>query len=82
MSRSLLELFQPGRRVYLPGASGESLALAQALAEEPDRLRGVELVSCLVPGMNTFDYAALDAEVRVTTFLLPPARPRSSRRWA
>jgi acyl-CoA hydrolase len=73
MSRSLLELFQPGRRVYLPGASGESLALAQALADEPDRLRGVELVSCLVPGMNTFDYAALDAEARVTTFLLPPA---------
>jgi acyl-CoA hydrolase len=72
MSRTLLELFQPGRRVYLPGASGESLALAQALSSEPGRLRGVELVSCLVPGMNTFDYAALDPEARVTTFLLPP----------
>lgn len=73
MSNALLDLFTPGSTIYLPGATGESLALAGALKAEPERLRGVNIVSCLLPGMNRFDYAALDDEARVTTFLLPPA---------
>ncbi|GGC00670.1 acetyl-CoA hydrolase [Novosphingobium endophyticum] len=73
MIEPLLDLFRPGRTIYLPGASGESLALIDALKADPGRMRGVNLVSCLLPGMNSFDYAALDDEARVTTFLLPPA---------
>lgn len=69
----LLDRFRPGATVYIPGASGELRALAEALAGEPERLSGVMLASCLVPGMNSFDYAALHPEARVTTFLLPPA---------
>lgn len=64
--------FRPGRRIYLPGASGESLALASPLRDEPDRAAGVHLVSCLVPGMNeALDYASLEGVGSLTTFMLP-----------
>lgn len=69
----LLDLFRPGQHIYLPGATGEILAIAQALAADPPRLAGVELTSCLLPGFNAFDYAALDPRTRLNTFLLPPA---------
>jgi acyl-CoA hydrolase len=70
---NLLDHFRPGSTVYVPGATGELRFLAEALAAEPERLAGVGLVSCLVPGMNSFDYAALHPRARLTTFLLPPA---------
>jgi acyl-CoA hydrolase len=75
--QALLDLFRAERTIYLPGTAGESLALAAALAADPDRLRGVHLVSCLLPGVNSFDYAALDPSVSITTFLLPQALRRS-----
>lgn len=68
----LLDRFQPGVTAYVPGASGEIAALREALAAEPDRLDRVRLVSCLLPGMNSFDYAALHPAARLTCFLLPP----------
>jgi hypothetical protein len=57
----------------VPGASGESLGLCAALQRRPERAAGVHFVSCLLPGINTFDYAGLGPSSRVTTFLLPPA---------
>jgi len=69
----LLERFRPGATIYIPGASGELACLRRALIEQPERLAGVELVSCLVPGMNVFDYAGLHEEARLSTFLLSPA---------
>ncbi|MBO9376711.1 acetyl-CoA hydrolase [Sphingomonas histidinilytica] len=73
----LLDRFRPGASVYLPGATGESLALAQALAADPDRLRGVEVTSCLLPGMNGVDYAGLAPDARLTVFMLPAATRKS-----
>jgi acyl-CoA hydrolase len=70
---ALLDLFRPGATVYVPGASGEALALTDALAREPRRMRGVHVVSCLLPGFNAFDYAALDEAARLTTFLFVPS---------
>lgn len=69
----LLDRFSPGATVYIQGASGELACLRQALAEDPARLAGVSLVSCLVPGMNSFDYAGLHEDARLSTFLLSPA---------
>lgn len=69
---ALLDLFQPGRTICLPGASGEALALCDALAQDPGRMRGARVVSCLLPGFNGFDYAALDPEARLTVFLFQP----------
>ena len=69
----LLEAFRPGAEIYLPGATGEPTLLRDALAADPERAREVRFTSCLVPGMNDFDHAALHATARMTTFLLPPA---------
>jgi acyl-CoA hydrolase len=72
MIEKLLEEFRPGRRIYLPGATGESLALAAALRAEPGRMRGVHVVSCLIPGMNDTDYAGLAEDAFLTVFLGSP----------
>jgi hypothetical protein len=62
--------FRPGQTIYLPGASGESLALAKVLRDDPGPVAGVNILSCLVPGMNeAADYGSLAAQV--TTFMLP-----------
>lgn len=69
---ALLGELRPGLSVYLPGASGEILALAEALEREPDRASGVHFTSCLVPGINeTLDYAGLTDTTRVSSFMLP-----------
>ncbi|WP_070153665.1 acetyl-CoA hydrolase/transferase family protein [Sphingobium phenoxybenzoativorans] len=70
--RALLDMFRPGETIYLPGATGEVVALAEALSADPERLRGVHLLSCLLPGMNRFDYSAMASDARVTTFLMQP----------
>jgi acyl-CoA hydrolase len=67
----LLGEFRPGLRVYIQGGVGEPLDLRGALAGAPDALAGVHMTSCLLPGMNEFDYAALHPSARLTTFLLP-----------
>ncbi|MCI3180876.1 acetyl-CoA hydrolase [Caulobacter sp. CCUG 60055] len=69
--RQALDRIRPGMTVYVPGATGEALALRAALAAEPDRLDGVRLVGCPLPGMNEFDYAALHPNARATVFMLP-----------
>jgi acyl-CoA hydrolase len=69
----ILNLFRPGSTIYLPGASGETLALAEALTRAPERMRGVHIISCLLPGFNSFDYSALAEDARLTTFLFVPA---------
>ncbi len=63
--------FRPGLSVYLQGAIGEPLILRDLLSRAPDRLSGVAMTGCLLPGMNEFDYAALHPDARLTTFLLP-----------
>jgi acyl-CoA hydrolase len=63
--------FRPGLSIYVQGATGEPLALREILAGAPEALRGVSLTSCLLPGMNEFDYAGLHDEARLRTFLLP-----------
>jgi acyl-CoA hydrolase len=67
----VLNEFRPGLRVYIQGAVGEPLDLREVLSAAPDVLSGVAMTSCLLPGMNEFDYAALNTGARLTTFLLP-----------
>jgi acyl-CoA hydrolase len=69
---ALWSAFQPGRTIYVPGATGESRALAVALRDQMEVSAGVRFVSCLVPGMNeTVDYGGLAPDCTVTTFMLP-----------
>jgi acyl-CoA hydrolase len=76
VARVLAE-FRPGADIYLQGAVGEPLALRDILGKAPAALEGVSLTSCLLPGMNEFDYAALWPGARLTTFLLPGGLRRS-----
>lgn len=69
----VLAEFRPGLEVYLQGAVGEPLALREILMAEPEALSAVSLTSCLLPGINDFDYAALNELARLTVFMLPPA---------
>lgn len=73
----VLDAFRPGCTVYVPGASAESLGLCAALRRRPERAAAIHFVSCLLPGINAFDYASLSPSTRVTTFLLPPALRQS-----
>lgn len=73
---ALLDVFRPGAGIYLPGATAELAFLYEAFEREPERLAGVSLVSCLLPGMNSLDYGALHSDVRLTTFLFSPALRR------
>lgn len=68
---AILDRLAPGKTCYLPGATGEIVALAQAIGGDPARMTGVDVISCLLPGMNSFDYAEAP-DARLTTFLLPP----------
>lgn len=72
VARVLAE-FRPGLTVYLQGGGGEPLALQSILKASPDALDRVSITSCLLPGINSFDYAALHPEARLTVFMLPPA---------
>jgi acyl-CoA hydrolase len=67
----LADELRPGLNVYVQGAIGEPLALRAILSRIPEVLSGVSLTACLLPGMNEFDYAALNPDARLTTFLLP-----------
>jgi len=70
--KTLWSEFRPRRTIYVQGSAGESLALAHALREDPERAAGVTFLSCLVPGMNeTLDYAGLTPTTRCMTFMLP-----------
>ncbi len=62
---------RPGLSVYLQGGIGEPLVLRDLLSRGPESLAGVTMTSCLLPGMNEFDYTALHPDARMTTFLLP-----------
>jgi acyl-CoA hydrolase len=70
---AILTAFHPGAQVFVPGATGEPIALREILRADPERAAGVDFVGCLLPGMNDFDYAALHPTARLTTFLFPPA---------
>jgi len=70
---AVLAELRPGARVFIPGATGEPLALRELLSAQPDRAAGVQFIGCLLPGMNDFDYAGLHPSASLTTFLFPPA---------
>src|SRR5215813_252402 len=68
----LLALLRPGR-VYFQGGPGECTAFIDLLKANPGAAKGVELWSCLIPGINTFDYGSLPGGPNLVTFMASPA---------
>jgi acyl-CoA hydrolase len=71
--QKLLEHFQPGRTIFVPGGAGEITALNEALAASPDRMRGVHVITTPIPGFNKFDFTALHPTARMTVSMLTDA---------
>jgi len=69
----VLAEFRPGLTAYLQGGVGEPLALREILQTAPEALANVSLFGGLIPGMNGFDYSALNETARLTVFMLAPA---------
>jgi acyl-CoA hydrolase len=64
----ILSYLSPGRTVYVPGTSVESLALIEFLKTRSQASRGVRFISMLIPGINSFDYTSLHPEARFVAF--------------
>lgn len=64
---------RPGQRVYFQGGPGECEAFYNLLRDNPGLANGVELWSCLIPGINQRDYGALPGDVTLTTFMASTA---------
>ena len=69
----LLAELHPGLSVFVQGATGEPQSFIAALKADPERARGVNFTACLIPGINRFDYAAVQAEASMTTFMASDA---------
>ena len=69
----VVRALRPGQRVYFQGGPGECATFYTVLRDNPGLANGVELWSCLIPGINTRDYGSLPGQVQLTTFMASPA---------
>lgn len=65
----ILRGMRPGQRVYFQGGPGECELFYNLLRDNPGLANGVELWSCLIPGINQLDYGSLPGDVRLRTFM-------------
>lgn len=68
----ILDWLKPGSKVFLQSGPGESQAFINLLKANPGAARGVELWSCLIPGINTFDYGSLPDGPTLVSFMASP----------
>ncbi len=65
----VLRGMRPGQRVYFQGGPGECELFYNLLRDNPGLANGVELWSCLIPGINQLDYGSLPGDVKLRTFM-------------
>lgn len=68
----VLDLLRPGTNVFVPGMSGESLALYAALEQRPDAASGVRFLGAQFPGINRSDYVGLHPRARQRAYFMTP----------
>lgn len=68
-----LSLLKPGLRAFVHAGPAEPRALAEALARDPERARGVDFLGAFIPGINATDYSALAPDARATSTFITPA---------
>lgn len=65
----ILRGMRPGQRIYFQGGPGECAMFYDLLRNNPVLANGVELWSCLIPGINQLDYGSLPGDVNLRTFM-------------
>ena len=68
----VIQELRPGVTVFVPGVSGESLALYEALKRNPAHADGVRFVGALFPGINRSDYLGLHPNARQRGYFMLP----------
>ncbi|MDP3738491.1 MAG: acetyl-CoA hydrolase/transferase C-terminal domain-containing protein [Hyphomonadaceae bacterium] len=68
----VLDWLKPGSRVFFQSGPGECQAFIDLFKANPGAGKGVELWSCLIPGVNTFDYGSLPDGPTLVTFMASP----------
>jgi hypothetical protein len=71
-ARELFGSLDAGSSIYVQGSSGEARTFCYLITDDSG-LREPSFFASLVPGLNSFDYAAPIPGARLTTLLLPPA---------
>jgi len=59
-------------RLYVGGGSGDPLALADLLRDQPELAAGLAFVGIWIPGINRTDWGSLHPEAQAETIFLPP----------
>lgn len=70
--RKVRRLIAPGMRVFVPGMSGESIALFEELRRNSEVADGVTFVGVHFPGINQTDYLSLHPNARQRAYFLTP----------
>ncbi len=68
-TEDLLRSLKPGQRIFFQGGPGECATFYNALKDDLGLARGLDLWSCLIPGINTSDYGSLPNGHTLTTFM-------------
>ncbi|MGQ0699428.1 MAG: acetyl-CoA hydrolase/transferase family protein [Panacagrimonas sp.] len=68
----VLASLRPGMNVFVPGMSGESLALYAALKAKPEAAEGVRFLGAHFPGINRSDYLGLSPTACQRAYFMSP----------
>ena len=72
-AHELANIIKPESRVFVTGSSNEPVGLLEALVGAREAVRDATFVQFPLPGLNQFDFTALNSSVRVETFFMTPA---------
>ena len=67
------DVLAPGELVYVPGSAGEPTPLLDLWLEDPERTRGVQLLTSFVPGINALAMNRLHGSAVVTGLFMQPS---------
>ncbi len=68
-TEDLLRSLKQGQRVFFQGGPGECATFYEALKNDSGLISRLDLWSCLIPGINGFDYGSLPNGHTLTTFM-------------
>jgi acyl-CoA hydrolase len=71
------EAISPGESLYMPGSAAEPVALLEQMAERPERMRDLRILTSAVPGISCVAPDDLHASVEITGLFMQPGLRRA-----